>query len=221
MCFSAGASFIASGSLAAVGVLSVKQARKRRGLLAVAFVPILFSIQQLFEGIQWLLHQPSLCSDIFGYGFLFFAFLVWPVYVPWCAYLNEPSPKRKKLLLSLTLVGAVMSLVLFGTMMANPLNIYADGAHIVYDIMVPFPILGALVYGVVTIGALLLSTRTLFHWFALAVFLAYAISAVVYEAAFVSVWCFAAAILSGTLSFYIYQETTAKKRPKRGARSKA
>jgi hypothetical protein len=80
MCFSAPASLIASGGLVVIGGASLAIAKKEEKILAA--IPFLFGIQQAFEGIQWLhlnVGPPSLFA---GYGFLFFAFLVWPVYVP-------------------------------------------------------------------------------------------------------------------------------------------
>jgi hypothetical protein len=53
MCFSASASFIAGGSLSAVGVATLKQT-KARTELPLAMIPLLFGVQQLTEGVIWL-----------------------------------------------------------------------------------------------------------------------------------------------------------------------
>ena len=80
MCFSASASFIASGGLAALGGVSFVSAKKKDKVLAV--IPIMFSIQQFCEGIQWLYLNSGSSSPVFGYLFLLFAFILWPIYVP-------------------------------------------------------------------------------------------------------------------------------------------
>ena len=56
MCFSASASFIAGTSLSAVGVAALKrtEARTERPF---AMIPMLFGIQQMTEGIIWLIFR--------------------------------------------------------------------------------------------------------------------------------------------------------------------
>jgi hypothetical protein len=70
MCFSANASFAASGVLAAVGAASIRETKTKRGLL-YAFIPLIFAIQQFVEGLQWLT-RPGAWSVFLAYGFLFF-----------------------------------------------------------------------------------------------------------------------------------------------------
>ena len=87
MCFSASASFAASGGLAVLGGASLAIAKKENKLLAL--VPLMFAVQQGFEGIQWLYLQANTTSMIVGYGFVFFAFLVWPIYVPTFVFIDD------------------------------------------------------------------------------------------------------------------------------------
>ena len=79
MCFSAPVSFLASGGLAAIGGATIRRIRKRSEWFLVA-IPFLFSIQQLIEGLQWIVPHPSFLSTILGYAFLLFAFLLLPYY---------------------------------------------------------------------------------------------------------------------------------------------
>lgn len=72
MCFSAEASFIASGGLAVIGGVSLVMAKKEDKLLAV--IPLLFSVQQAFEGVQWLYLDSGSSSLLAGYGFLLLLF---------------------------------------------------------------------------------------------------------------------------------------------------
>ena len=74
MCFSAPASFIASGGLAVLGGVSFVTAKKEDKILAA--IPILFAIQQFCEGIQWIYLNSGSSSLIAGYLFLFFAFIL-------------------------------------------------------------------------------------------------------------------------------------------------
>ena len=68
MCFSAPASFIASGGLVAIGGVSLVAANKEDKILAA--IPFLFGVQQFFEGIQWLYLNSGSSSLLAGYGFL-------------------------------------------------------------------------------------------------------------------------------------------------------
>jgi len=75
MCFSATASFTAGATLSALGIATLTQIRSRRELLLGSF-PLLFAIQQFFEGLVWLtIEQTSLntINSLLTYSFLFFA----------------------------------------------------------------------------------------------------------------------------------------------------
>ena len=68
MCFSAPASFIASGGLLALGGASLAVAKKEDKVLAL--IPFLFGIQQGLEGFQWLYLNSGSPSLLLGYAFL-------------------------------------------------------------------------------------------------------------------------------------------------------
>ena len=53
MCFSATASFVASGALSALGVATLR-ATQRKAEIPFATIPLLFGIQQFVEGVLWL-----------------------------------------------------------------------------------------------------------------------------------------------------------------------
>ncbi len=59
MCFSATASFTASGILAAVGLLSIAKARTLP-MRIFASTPLLFAIQQASEGVLWTTNPTSI-----------------------------------------------------------------------------------------------------------------------------------------------------------------
>ncbi|MFZ1026703.1 MAG: hypothetical protein WAN66_10840, partial [Limnoraphis robusta] len=79
MCFSASVSFTAAATLSILGIATLRQTPSKQELLLSLF-PVLFAIQQGFEGWVWL----SLKSDAFlwinesaTYGFLLFATALW------------------------------------------------------------------------------------------------------------------------------------------------
>src|SRR5687767_3355250 len=101
MCFSAGASFGAAIILGAIGVVSLKKVRAPAQII-FAGIPLLFGLQQFFEGLLWLtLTHASYSSwhTITTYVFLLFAQGLWPLWIPLSMFLIEPDKMRRKILL--------------------------------------------------------------------------------------------------------------------------
>lgn len=97
MCFSASASFGAGFVLAVIGVATIKKTQHPSQLL-FASIPLIFGVQQIAEGILWLtLPNPDYVNTqkIFTYVFLFFAQIVWPIWVPIAIMLLEKNATRK------------------------------------------------------------------------------------------------------------------------------
>ncbi len=73
MCFSATASFTASFSLSVLGVATPTQTTSKKQLLLATF-PLLFAIQQFFEGVVWL-NLDNQSSRVYYIGiYVFFGF---------------------------------------------------------------------------------------------------------------------------------------------------
>jgi len=78
MCFSANASFAASAVTGVIGIIAITKTRTTPQLL-FATIPLLFSVQQLSEGVVWLsLKHISLAPwrPLFLYVFLVFATII-------------------------------------------------------------------------------------------------------------------------------------------------
>lgn len=101
MCFSATASIASSALLATVGTGAALTSRDPR-LKAFVMIPFLFSIQQLTEAMVWIsLHQQGFEASISSLAvklFVFFAFAIWPFWIPWSIHSLEENPKRKNIL---------------------------------------------------------------------------------------------------------------------------
>ena len=81
MCFSAGASFAAGAVLSIIGVGSIRKAQSPSQVL-FASIPLVFSVQQVSEGVLWLALQNSKfesLAPLATYLFLFFAQVLWPL----------------------------------------------------------------------------------------------------------------------------------------------
>ncbi len=206
MCFSATASFAASGGLATVGILSLRLAKKKQ--IIIALIPIFLALQQLLEGFQWVTIgccQPNLAI---AYVYIFFAFLLWPFYVPLTVLIFDQ--KRKKALRWLVGVGFAVTLTLFAALVLEPLTVQALKSSIHYDLNIPFKITITAVYALVVCGSLLLSSKKEFRWFGVSLLIAAIITAAFFFINFVSVWCFFAALLSSLIYFYLRQQQTSK-----------
>lgn len=201
MCFCASGSFAASGALAVVGAVTLGVARREERLIAA--IPLIFAAQQAIEGMQWLTPHPSPTSLALGYGFLVFAFVFWPAYVPIAAYRVEHDRGRRRILRWLIGVGALTSLVLVWVMVTQPLQIQMHPLGIAYLINRPFGWFGTLWYAAATCGSLLASSHRQLRWFGAAALVSAMLSLIIYDASFISVWCFFAAILSVLVFFYV------------------
>jgi hypothetical protein len=199
MCFSAPVSFAASAALTVAGVATVRR-KCLPGEIFLACIPFLFAIQQGIEGLQWIAIRQGETSLLLGYAFLFFAFLIWPVYIPFAVYKVEHLQVRKNILRVCIVAGFAIATWLLFVLAQNPLAIYVHSHGIQYSIAIPPYIKG--LYAVVTIGSLFVSSSNYLKWFGCAVALSFFITHSFFNITFISTWCFSAAALSIILYFY-------------------
>jgi len=210
MCFSATASFIASGSLGAIGAGSNLVAKKRfkKGRL-FASIPFIFAIQQAFEGLLWLSIANGGVSQFFLYGFLFFAFFLWPGFIPFSLYLLEENKGKKWLLFWATIVGTTLGASLFVIALVSgvDLTVMEESLRYTMDVAGLGVVLTA-VYVLIVVGSCFVSSNKLIKSFGALVGMAVVFSYAFYKFAFISVWCFFAAVLS---SYILYISWKGKK----------
>lgn len=214
MCFSLQASIITAGTLGTISLFYVGKEYKRSTLL-MAFIPFLFSIQQASEALIWRFFavKKSMITVYATYAFLCFAYIVWPVWVPFSLWFIEHHSLRKKLLLVTLAIGAVTSAILGYIIYANPVKITVDCAHIIYHTAIPshmtMPLL--ISYSIATITPWFISIGYRMWLVGILMLLGYGVSLWYYLAAFTSVWCFFAAAISATL--FIILDALHKKIP--------
>ncbi len=208
MCFSAGASFAAGGGLMASGVASWRMAPKK--LRMVAVIPLLFATQQILEGGQWLVLRTGVSHQMLGLGYVFFAFVFWPTYIPLIVY--KLDKERRRTLSWFLCLGIVVSLYLLFLTMTRPLLISICGASLFYRIATRYAVLIGVMYLSAVCGSLLASSKREIRIFGAAVLLSAIISGKLYFINFVSVWCFFAAVLSSLIVFYIWKENRHRKK---------
>lgn len=206
MCFSATASFVTSAALFPVGLYSVSQAvnHDRRYLLLASF-PLLFSVQQGFEGALWLQLEgnTSIPGQAMASGFLFFAYFLWPFIVPLAALLVEVRPVRRRIFAVFALIGALYGLLLYVPLLVNDdwltyrlvFHSIVYEPKLVYDELLPSGIERS-VYAMIVAVPLLFSSVDKVRLFGLLVLASVVVTAAIFAYAFVSIWCFFAALLS-------------------------
>lgn len=201
MCFSATASFAAAAVAGSVGALSLRNALAagQPALVPIAAFPVLFAAQQAIEGLLWLdLAQPAAgsCRPILVHAFLGYAEVFWPVFAPVAALLIEPVRRRRRLILATLAIGCGLSAYLLAMMIAHPYAASAASGHVVYDNGAIYPRGIEIPYVLATTVSLLVSSHRTLRLLALVILTGFGVAYVAYHQAYVSVWCFFAALAS-------------------------
>ncbi|MEX0939773.1 MAG: DUF6629 family protein, partial [Candidatus Babeliales bacterium] len=162
MCFSASASFTAGSLLALIGGFSLYQVKNNRYYL-VAAIPFLFAIQQFFEGFLWLSFTNKWLAsyqNFFVYGFLFFAFVLWPIWIPVTIQYIEPNKKQKKYISTNVVSGLTIGLLTLFSLIFLGADASIKNNHILYEVPISpyFSIPGSLLYIYATIVPFFLSS---------------------------------------------------------------
>ncbi|MCB1772000.1 MAG: hypothetical protein KDI88_00165, partial [Gammaproteobacteria bacterium] len=136
-------------------------------------------------------------------AFLFFAYLLWPFLVPLAADRVEPKSGRRRVFRGFALVGLLFGLSLYVPLVLRPdwlvVSISAQSILyeplLIYDGYISRTVIRAF-YAIIVAVPLLFSTIAPLRLFGVLILLSVAISALFFLYAFVSIWCFFAAVLS-------------------------
>ncbi len=204
MCFSASASFIAGTSLSAVGIAALRSTEARTEQ-PLATIPLLFGIQQLTEGVIWLTfdHDAPLLKQAMTYVYSGFSHVLWPMYVPFAMGVLEAGRWRKRTLFAFEAAGLAVGLYLLYSIVARPLVAEVVGQHIVYDSPHFYQIPVMVVYLAATCVSCFFSSHGFVRLFGVLSLLSFVAAYAVHAAAFFSIWCFFAALLSLLIYFHL------------------
>ena len=171
---------------------------KRKADMPVAMIPLLFGVQQLIEGVIWLsfAHHASSLNTTMTYGYSLFAFVLWPIFIPFAIRLWEPQPRRQKTLYFFQAAGLAVGGYLLYSHTASPITSAIVKNNIVYNNSHFFGVGVIGFYFVSTVGSCLFSSDRTLKLFGVLAFMAALVAYWVHASAFVSIWCFFAAILS-------------------------
>lgn len=203
MCFSAGASFVASGVLAVAGVASVKNVKSTEQI-PFASIPFLFAAQQFAEGTLWIgLSNSSADSwlPIPTYIFLILAQVVWPIWVPWSVLLLERNEWRRKILKPILVIGITISLYLLFCLSVYDVKAEMHASHIEYSLDFPLAMVRAsnILYFIPTVIPLFISGLKKMVLLGAMIVISFTVTIIYFETHFISVWCYFAAIISITV----------------------
>ncbi|MDQ2090781.1 DUF6629 family protein [Marimonas arenosa] len=219
MCFSATASFALSAALMPAGVYAMARARRvQPKWLAFAAFPVAFSIQQGFEGLVWLGLNGG-HDELVAYasrGFLFFSHFFWLAWVPFAVWMIEPSGMRRRLAAGLAALGFFYGLSIFLPSFLLRDWLYMEVINrsleyrttLIYEDTVNRVAL-RLFYAAIVVSALFVSSDRRIQFFGLLVLASLALTYAFFAYAFISVWCFFAAILSAYLTVIIARDARA------------
>lgn len=226
MCFSASVSYSAAAVLVTTGVYAVQQARRLHPPYRMwALVPVFFGLQQAFEGRVWQELDAGNASAAVPYalGFHFFSHFLWLWWLPLCSYLVEPGQTskpgsleklgklRKRVIGGGAIFGAFAGTLVYSVMVFHPewMSVAVREHSITYDFSFPYrssihlPITPAALYALTILVPLFFSSHRLIRIFGGLVALSMVLASAAYGYAYVSVWCFFAAVLSLYLVYMI------------------
>jgi hypothetical protein len=217
VCFSPEASFAVGGALVPAGAYCLHTARtKDPRLVPVALIPLAFSAQQIAEGFVWLglnADDPAQTRAA-ALVFLFFATAFWPWWFSPMNAILERRPGRRVVFVVLTLVTSAWFWALFYPLVVGPESLlsvrvvhhslqYSYPDHPVFQ-YVPLSVLRVL-YLLSIAGPMALGPNIFGRGPALLLLGSVVVAASVFEYAFISVWCFFAAVLTGYLCVLLHR----------------
>ncbi len=203
-----------------LGAIAIQQTRRRQrpDLLPLALMPVLFGFQQAIEGLIWLLlgagASPAEVRPL-ALSYLFFAFALWPSWIPWVALSmarGRLRPWLQTLLRALSLCGLLMGLGLWLPLLIQPSRLITSvhGHSIAYSAELLLSgaagIIARVLYLLVIVLPLLLLPSPRLRVFALALLSAGLLADWYAHQAFTSVWCYLSALLSGWILWLVWSE---------------
>lgn len=210
MCYSAEASFIASGVLAGTSV-AINRLPKEKASLPLSLIPAIFASHQFIEGVIWLeqdkiLPEMILPVAVIAYGLI--AFVLWPVFIPFAVYPLESDKRRKQLIWFCQAVGLLAGGIYLVRIFQTPISVTADCCHLSYYVDAPGKLF--LPYFLAVSLPFLASSHRSLAFFGLCVVVSCATAIyLTTNEAFPSVWCFFAAFLSAILYAHFRLEARA------------
>ncbi len=178
--------------------------------LMLAGIPIIFSLQQVLEGVVWLTKGAG-CGRDAGYCFVIIAFCLWPLYVPVATWRSEADPRQRAYMLSFAPPGAAVAAAAAWVLFVG-LKIDFATNKIQYLPTTRYPLIFDYLYAICVTGPLLLHRNIYLRFFGILILVFFGLSTLLFNPARYSVWCFFAAISSIVLYFFVASRSSAAPR---------
>lgn len=204
MCFSAEASFIVGGTLLIVSVATVRKTIYKKDL-PIALIPLIFAIQQIIEGLLWVLLINDDASKIqFWLSNIYGVFIgiIWPLLAPFAVYCTETNSKRRKIIASIGIVGLGLAIYTAIGLIKQPIVAEIINHSINYKHDVGGYQLVIVLYLLATCVPFIFSSYRHLYIAGIIITIGFFVTYFTFLETFASVWCFFAAIASALIYFY-------------------
>jgi hypothetical protein len=147
----------------------------------------------------------------YALGFHFFSHFLWLWWLPLACHLVEPGKMRKRVIAGCAMFGAFAGTLVYSVMASHPewMTVTVREHSILYSHTVPYrssihlPLTPAALYALTILVPLFISSHGRIRIFGVLTVLSMMFAAEIYSYAYVSVWCFFAAVLSLYLVYMI------------------
>jgi len=197
VCFSVESDLAVGLLLLPVGVASLREVRHVREV-PFAALPLLFAVHQLIEAVVWASAEGSLSASVghaAAIAYLVIALPLLPLLFPLAVLLLEPRGARARVAPFVAL-GGLVSAYLAVAVVTPPVAVMAHEHALVYYTGVPHEGVWTTLYIVAVIGPSLLSGYPTIVAFGVLNLVGLAVVAMLYQEAFLSLWCVWAACTS-------------------------
>lgn len=195
---------MATGVITGCAGFAALARNSQKRLVLLCLIPVFFMIQQFAEGFVWFHMGPPFevtpLSSFFKNLYLFFALSFWPFFLPFAIAVAENDPLRRRICFIFCFFGFLVgSGNFYETLMLDPMP-EVLGASLSYDDGIT---LKHIIYGVVAVVPIFLSTLPGMLFLGIMGSVSFLLAELFYREAFISVWCFFAALLSVYFFFII------------------
>jgi hypothetical protein len=197
---------VAGTAVLAIGYDACRHTRGRSDHLLLAYLPLLLGTHQLIEDFVWWGlqgHVPEEIGRVATWIYLFIAFVILPIFVPLAVLALEPTRTRKWRIAPFVALGAVVSTVLFATIVGGPISASLAPWHLAYHIRLDHGVFFVVLYVASICGSLLFSGYRHVAAVGIANLVVVAILATLTLSGFASLWCVYAAVFSGAIALHM------------------
>jgi hypothetical protein len=152
--------------------------------------------------LVWISQPASLTYYLGMYGFLFCAYALWPILVPWGTLFYEGNLKDNPPLLAIAGIGTIVGGYFFTQLLHGNVHAYSVHNSICYSFKPELWYGIGLLYILVVVLAGLCARHYFMKLFGIGLATTFIFSRYVAEFTYVSVWCFFGALLSSVILWH-------------------